>query len=427
MRVLLTGSTGLIGSAIAARLLADGHEVTGVGRRGGPQPGMRWITLDIRSASRPDDWLPLLKGIDAVINCIGVLQASTLDSTQAAHADGPVALFAACEQAGVRRVIHLSAIGADRETPSAFSRSKAIGDQALMASNLDWVILRPSVVVGRGAYGGSALFRGLAALAVQPRAQNAGPLQIVQLDDVVATVVWFLRPEAPGRVQLELAGPDRLAFDEVVASYRKWLGWRPARKIGVPRWLMDLAYRLGDFAGWLGWRPPIRTTAQQEIVRGAIGDPVPWTQMTGIVPRSLEASLRTAPATVQEKWFARLYLLKALVFGVFSAFWIATAFMSLGPGWDIGIGLMHEGGVTGIAAPLTVIAGALADLCIGIGIAFRRTARPALYAALLLSLAYVAIGTILVPRLWIDPLGPMLKIWPVLALNLVALAILEDR
>jgi hypothetical protein len=218
-----------------------------------------------------------------------------------------------------------------------------------------------------------------------------------------------------------------LAFDDVVASYRKWLGWRPARKIGAPRWLMDLAFRLGDFAGWLGWRPPIRSTARQEIVRGAIGDPAPWTQVTGIVPRSLEASLRTAPATVQEKWFARLYLLKALVFGVFSAFWIATALMSLGPGWEIGIGLMHEGGVTGIAAPLTVIAGALADLCIGIGIAFRRTARPALYAAVLLSLAYVVIGTILVPRLWIDPLGPMLKIWPVLALNLVALAILEDR
>jgi uncharacterized protein YbjT (DUF2867 family) len=427
VRVFLTGSTGLIGSAIAARLLAEGHEVTGVGRRGGPQPGMRWITLDIRSALRPDDWLPLLKGIDAVVNCVGVLQDSTLDSTQAAHADGPAALFAACEQAGVRRVIHLSAIGADRETPSAFSRSKAIGDKALMASSLDWVILRPSVVVGRGAYGGSALFRGIAALAVQPHAQGAGPLQLVQLDDVVATVVWFLRPEAPARVQLELAGPDRLAFDDVVASYRKWLGWRPARRVRVPRWLMDLTYRLGDFAGWLGWRPPIRTTAQQEIVRGAIGDSAPWMQVTGIVPRSLEASLRTESATVQEKWFSRLYLLKALVFGVFSTFWIATAVMSLGPGWKIGIGLMHEGGVTGIAAPLTVIAGALADLCIGVGIAFRRTARPALYAALLLSLAYVVIGTMLVPRLWIDPLGPMLKIWPVLALNLVALAILEDR
>jgi hypothetical protein len=113
---------------------------------------------------------------------------------------------------------------------------------------------------------------------------------------------------------------------------------------------------------------------------------------------------------VQEKWFAKLYLLKPVVFVVFSAFWIATAFLSLGPGWDIGIGLMHEGGVHGPAAPLIVIAGALADLCIGLGIAFRRTARPALYAALVLSLVYVVLGSILVPRLWIDPLGSMLKI-----------------
>jgi hypothetical protein len=146
--------------------------------------------------------------------------------------------------------------------------------------------------------------------------------------------------------------------------------------------------------------------------------------MTGIAPSSLRRALRSYPATVQEKWYARLYLLKPVVFTAFSLFWIATAFMSLGPGWDIGIGLLNGGGITGGPAAATVIAGALADLIIGIGIAFRRTARPALYAAFALSLAYAVTGTVLVPRLWADPLGPMLKIWPVLALNLVALAIL---
>lgn len=427
MHVLVTGATGLIGSAIARRLLAAGYKVTGVTRREGTaHPGLRWVNLDIRNATRAEDWLPRLVGIDAVINCAGVLQDSPSDSTEAAHASAPAALFAACEKTGVRRVVHLSAIGVDRETPTAFSATKAKGDQALMASGLEWVILRPSVVVGQGAYGGSALFRGLASLPVVPRVADAGKLQIVQLDDLMKTIVWFLRPEAPSRVQLEIAGPDRLSFGDVVAAYRNWLGWKPARQVHVPRWFMGLMYRLGDFAGWLGWRPPIRSTGEQEIKRGAIGDPEPWTSMTGIVPRSLETSL-AEPASVQEKWFASLYLLKPVVLGVLSLFWIATAFMSLGPGWDIGIGLMHEGGVTGIAAPLTVTAGALADLCIGIGIAFRRTVRPALYAAIALSLVYVVIGTILVPQLWIDPLGPMLKIWPVIALNLVALAILKDR
>jgi hypothetical protein len=130
---------------------------------------------------------------------------------------------------------------------------------------------------------------------------------------------------------------------------------------------------------------------------------------------------------VQERWFARLYLLKPVIFVVFSLFWILTGLLSLGPGWDIGLGLMHEGNVIGFAAPLAVFAGALADIGIGIALAFRRTAKIGLYAALSLSLVYIVIGTILVPRLWVDPLGPMLKIWPVIALNLTALAILEDR
>jgi uncharacterized protein YbjT (DUF2867 family) len=428
LRILVTGATGLIGSATAARLVAEGHTVVAVSRREhAAMPGVRTVALDLRDASQPHHWLPYLSGVDAVINCAGVLQDGASDSTAAVHAMAPAALFAACEQAGLRRVIHLSAMGVDRETPTQFSTTKAQGDVALMGTSLDWVILRPSVVVGRAAYGGSALFRGLAALPVMSSVEGAGKLQIVQLDDLVATILFFLTPGAPARVQLEIAGPSRLAFDDVVAAYRKWLGWKPARRVNVPGWLMRAMYRLGDFAGWLGWRPPIRSTAAREIVRGAIGDPGPWMAMTGIVPRSLDAALTAEPASVQERWFARLYLLKPLVLGVFALFWIVTGLMSLGPGWEIGIALMHEGGVTGIAAPLTVVAGALADLCIGIGLAFRRTARPALYCALALSLVYVVVGTILVPRLWIDPLGPMLKIWPVLALNLVALAIVEDR
>jgi hypothetical protein len=74
-----------------------------------------------------------------------------------------------------------------------------------------------------------------------------------------------------------------------------------------------------------------------------------------------------------------------------------------------------------------VVAGASADVLIGAAILYRPTSRYGLYAALLISLAYVIIGTILVPRLWREPLGPMLKIWPIIVLNLVALAIREDR
>jgi uncharacterized protein YbjT (DUF2867 family) len=92
------------------------------------------------------DWLPHLVGIDAVVNCAGVFQDSPRGWTEGVHAKGAAALFAACVRASVRRVVHISAVGIERDAPTPFSRSKLAGDRALMALDLDWIILRPSVV-----------------------------------------------------------------------------------------------------------------------------------------------------------------------------------------------------------------------------------------------------------------------------------------
>jgi hypothetical protein len=295
-----------------------------------------------------------------------------------------------------------------------------------MACELDWVILRPSVVVGPPAYGGSALFRGLAAVPLLPVMPNTGLLQVVQLDDVVNTVLFFLAPGARARLVLDLAGPERLSFAEVVREYRRWLGWGEPRLLRLPTSVASGLYKLGDFAGVLGWRPPLRSTARREIVRGAVGDPREWTRVTGITPQSLSTALAAEPASVQERWFAALYLLKPVVFTVFSAFWIVTGLLSIGPGYQIGVALMSEGGA-GSMSPFAVIAGGLVDLAIGVGIAIRRGARFALYAALAVSVFYAIASTAILPRLWIDPLGPMVKVFPIMLLNLVALAILRDR
>jgi uncharacterized protein YbjT (DUF2867 family) len=430
LRVMVTGATGLIGSALTARLISAGHKVSGVARNVKEAarrfPTAQWRTSDIAHMTQSGLWVPYLDGVDAIVNCAGVLQDGPEDSTRGVHADGIAALFAACEQTGVRRVVHFSAIGVDRQTPTEFSRTKLEGDRRLMACDLDWIILRPSVVVGRPAYGGSALFRGLASLPVLPVMPNTGLLQVVQLDDVADTVLFFLAPGAPARLTLELAGPERLPFAEVVRTYRRWLGWREPRIHRLPAWVAGGLYRLGDAAGRLGWRPPMRSTARREIVRGAIGDPREWSRLTGITPRSLSAALASEPASVQERWFAALYLLKPVLFSVLSAFWILSGLLSIGPGYQIGVALMSEGG-TGYMSPFAIIAGSLIDLAIGIGIAIRRSARFALYAALAISLFYIIAGTIILPRLWIDPLGPMVKILPIMVLNLVALAILRDR
>jgi uncharacterized protein YbjT (DUF2867 family) len=423
------GASGLVGSALCARLSSEGYEVTAAVHR--PRTFVAGnadlIGIELARMQSADKWIPLLLGVDAVINCAGLLQDAFGERVADVHQRAPAALFAACALAKVRRVIHLSAIGVDRAQPTAFSESKAAAEAALSASDLDWVILRPSVIVGRQAYGGSALFRGLAVLPVSAAIQDAGRLQVVQLDDVVETILFFLRSGAPARIALDIAGPQELRFEEVVALYRSWLGLPPARAWKVPSFAMKSAFAAGDFLGFLGWRPPVRTNAAREMVRGATGDASRWTQMTGIRPQGLSEALAREPASVQERWFARMYFLKPLIFAVLAAFWIGTAFMALGPGWSIGLSLMHEGGVAEPYASGVVVAGALADLLIGLGIAFRRTARPALMAGIFVSVAYAVTGSWLVPRLWIDPLGPMLKIWPILVLNAAALAILEDR
>jgi uncharacterized protein YbjT (DUF2867 family) len=428
MRVMVVGASGLIGSAVCARLAARGDAILAVVHRPadlGLAPA-DVIQIDLARASEAD-WLPRLSGVDAVVNCAGLLQDAPGESMRGVHASGAAALFRACERAGVPRVVHLSAVGVGHDTPTEFSRTKLMGDQALMESNLDWVILRPSVVIGRAAYGGSALMRGLAAAPIVPIMPETGALQIVHLDDVVDAVMFFLKPDAPVRRAFDVVGPRTWTFDETVALLRRWLRWPPTRKFHPPASLARLVYKLGDAISLLGWRPPARTTARREIERGATGDPGPLARATGIEPRDPAAVLTAEPSSVQERWFARLYLLKPLVFVVLSLFWIVTGLMALGPGWQRGVGLMLEGGVKHGLAEATVVAGAAADICIGIGIAFRRTTRHALYAALALALVYAITGTVLMPRLWIDPLGPLLKTLPIMVLILVAIAIVEDR
>jgi uncharacterized protein YbjT (DUF2867 family) len=430
LRVLLTGATGLIGSAVLARLIADGHEVVAVTRRAGPpvcHPSVRWITVDMARATRPDAWAPHLAGIDAAVNCAGVLQDGLSDSTAGVHVQGTAVLLSALERAGVRRLIHISALGVGRTTTTAFSATKLTGDKLVAARAHDWIILRPSVVVGRAAYGGSALLRSLAALPFLPRVAGTGRLQVVQLQDLVETVAFFLRPDAPTRLTLEVCGPEPLELAEILAAYRQWLGLGRARPVPVPGWLLHAACRAGDAVGLLGWRPPVRTTTWRELACGSAGNPGPWTAITGIAPRPLAQALAETPCSVQERWFARLYLLKPAVLAGLALFWLLTGLIALGPAWSDGLNLLQRAGAPAEVAPALAAAGAVADILIGLGIAVRATVKRALGAGLALSALYLIAGTLLAPALWADPLGPLLKIVPVLALSLTALAIADDR
>src|SRR3954453_18515265 len=260
MRVAILGGTGLIGSAIGSHLRSRGHSIALMSRNAASES--EWgLSADISKARSPSYWFPFLKGIDALVNCAGVLQDSPSDSTSMVHHHGIAHLFSACETLGIRRVIHFSALGVDKETPSSFSKTKLAGDRALMERDLDWVVLRPSVVIGRAAYGASALMRGLAALPLLPIMPSTGQLQIVLLGDVLRTVDYFLEEGAPCRQVVELVGPHRYSFMEIVSLIRRWYRWRPAHEIHLPHIVTSTVYRLGDLISVLGWRPPVRSTS----------------------------------------------------------------------------------------------------------------------------------------------------------------------
>src|SRR5262245_29455512 len=122
MRVLVTGAYGLIGSAILARLHRDGHGLVGAGRSIAVArrrfPYAQWIVADFHALTTAAQWVPLLAGIDAVVNCVGAFQHSLRDDLRSIHVAAPLALFDACTQAGVRRVIHVSALGAGAAGPT---------------------------------------------------------------------------------------------------------------------------------------------------------------------------------------------------------------------------------------------------------------------------------------------------------------------
>jgi uncharacterized protein YbjT (DUF2867 family) len=432
MRVLVTGAYGLIGSACLARLYRDGHEVTGAGRdvRGAQRraPFAKWITADFRRLTLAGDWLPLLEGYDAVVNCVGVLQDGMHDDVKRIQVAGTTALFAACERAGIKRVVHISAIGAARSAPTVFARSKAEAEDNLSRRQMDWVILRPGLVLAPAVYGGTAMLRGVAALPfVTPVLEPDARIQVVGVDDVAAAVAHSLTPDAKVRVKWDVSHPEVLTLETVVTAIRDWLGFRRRPVWRVPRGLGAMVSKAADVLGHLGWRSPARTTAVRQLAAGVIGAPAPWIAATGIEPKSLADILAQQPSSIADRWFARLFLLKPLAITSLALFWIATGIITMGPGSAVALGHLKTAGVPPkIAGPL-VLAGALYDYFIGLGLLLRPVARVVLHIMLWTTILYLVAGSVLAPQLWVDPLGPYLKIVPVLIATLFTLAIIDDR
>jgi uncharacterized protein YbjT (DUF2867 family) len=282
MNILLCGASGFIGQAISQALRQAGHQV--MSARSGNARAVKSssdMVVDYAQDTHPEVWLPRLVGIDAVINAVGVLRDSAARPVQAVHQTTPCALFDACAQAGVRRVIQVSALGIEGNA-TRYAQTKLAADERLLSwlarKQLDAIVLRPSIVFG--AQGESSqLFMMLARspFLLLPRAVIKARVQPVAVQDLAQAVVHLLGASTGIRGVLPCVGPTPLTLAAMIASLRQQTGHRAALVAPLPEPLTRLSAQLGDHLPWAPWCSETLALLAQDNV----APPEPFSQVLG--------------------------------------------------------------------------------------------------------------------------------------------------
>ncbi len=435
-RILVLGASGLIGRFVTDELRRRCFAVLGAARR----------FSDAQRISSDDLELPIIAmdvaalaelirahDVGVIVNCLGVLQDGPGNDTGAVHRDFVARLLSGIKESGrTVRLVHISIPGNAAADRTAFSITKREAERLIAASGIPHAILRPGFVIAPSAYGGSAMVRALAALPFDlPAKELVTPFQPVAVADIAATIAFLaarpLDDETVKAVTWDLMQQEPATLGTVIGRFRLAFGTAQKPRITLPKILLDLGARAGDLASRLGWLSPIRSTAIAELRRGVSGDPQEWMRATGIVPKRIEETVGRSDASIQDKWFARLYLVKALVIASLVLFWVASGFIALVVSFPATTAILtSRGWPDWFAVPFAAIT-SMMDISIGFLIAVRRTAAFGLVAGILISLGYMAGCAVFTPDLWLEPLGALVKTGPAIVLMLVALLILDNR
>lgn len=421
MVVLVTGASGFIGSAVADSLRAAGHRVIEGTHRRNATSDADTVPVDFTRDFDPAAWRTTLRGVDAVVNAVGILREQGHQTFDALHVRAPRALFAACVDAGVVRVIQISALGADENATSAYHISKRRADEFLAAQSISSVIVQPSLVYGPG--GESArLFDTLASLPWIPLpGDGMQRLQPIHLDDVVACIVALLERDRWRTGRIALVGSEPTTLRDYLAALARALGRSRVRFLRIP-------YSWIRAAASLGRKMPGALLDNETLAmleRGNVADVVDTQRILGASPRPIANFVPRRVASIARRQAQLNWLLPLLRLAV-AAMWIVTGIVSIAvyPITD-SYALLAATGITGTFATSTLIGAAVLDIALGVA-TLMAPSRLLWWSQIILIVCYTAIISVWLPEFWAHPYGPVLKNLPILA-ALLLLAFREER
>ena len=293
LKILVLGGSGFVGRALIERLQRAGMDVTVPTRRRvaarelWPLPCVELVVADV---TQPGTLARLVPGHDAVVNLVARLHGSAAQFEQL-HVELPRQLAAACAASGVRRIVHVSALGTATDAPSRYQRSKAAGEgvlqQAATMHGLDLTLLRPSVIFGAGDHLLNLFARLQRWLPVMPLGRAGARFQPVWVRDVASALERCLSDPATIGQTYELCGPDVFTLRELVQAAGQWAGVRDGRGrpvLGLPA---PLAYLQAAVMEWLPGALLSRDNLDSMKVDNLASGQLPGLPDLGITPAPL--------------------------------------------------------------------------------------------------------------------------------------------
>jgi NADH dehydrogenase len=287
-RVLVLGASGFVGRSVCARLAAAGFAVRALTReRLKSRPLTVIPSLEIFLGSPHDDAsLALaLDGMDAVVNLVGILHQSRREPFEKVHVQLPARLARACRAAGVRRLVHVSALHADPGGPSEYLRSRGRGEAALRSegAGLAITVLKPSVIFGRDD-SFLNLFAGLVKpLPVVPLAGAGVRFQPVWVEDVARAVAACLEDARTAGQSYDLCGPRAYPLAEIVRYVARLQGLERVI-VPLPGWAAQAqAFVLEHLPGPLMTRDNLASMKLDSVCS------CPFPAVFGFAPSAMEA------------------------------------------------------------------------------------------------------------------------------------------